>query len=172
MSDKTPLVGIVMGSASDMEHVESCMVVLRDLGVPFEATVASAHRTPERASEYARTATGRGLKVIIAVAGWAAHLPGVLAAYTTLPVIGLPIGSSPLGGTDALYAIVQMPPGVPVATVGINTGRNAGILAAQILALADEQLAANLVAMKQKMADKVVSAAQEIESEHGWAESE
>lgn len=159
MSEALPLVGIVMGSASDMEYVEPCIEVLRELQVPYEVTVASAHRTPERAAEYARTAQSRGLKVIIAAAGWAAHLPGVLAAYTTLPIVGLPIGSSPLGGKDALYAMVQMPPGVPVATVGINTGQNAAIVAAQILALNDPQLASRLEAMRQQMAQKVQAAA-------------
>lgn len=163
MSDASPLVGIVMGSASDMDHVQSCLDALDSLGVPHEVTVASAHRTPKRAAEYASSARERGLKVIVAAAGWAAHLPGVLAAYTTLPIIGLPIGSSPLGGTDALYAIVQMPPGVPVATVGINTGRNAGILAAQIIATNDEALERKLTAMKQQMAEKVIEAARGIE---------
>lgn len=160
MDTKCPLVGIVMGSASDLEHVQGCVDVLEELGVAHEVTIASAHRTPDRAAGYAKTARGRGIKVIIAAAGWAAHLPGVLAAYTTLPVIGLPIGSSPLAGTDALYAMVQMPPGVPVATVGINTGRNAGILAAQILALDDEDLAARLTEMKEQMAAKVEAASE------------
>jgi len=163
MSKKTPLVGIVMGSASDLEHVQPCVDALEQLGVALELTVASAHRTPERSAEYAKGAAARGLKVIIAAAGWAAHLPGVLAAYTNLPVIGLPIGSSPLGGTDALYAIVQMPPGVPVATVGINSGRNAGILAAQIIALGDEQVAARLLSARESMAQKVIAAARQIE---------
>lgn len=163
MADAKPLVGIVMGSSSDMEYVQACIDALESLGVPCEATVASAHRTPERAEKYARTARERGIKVIIAAAGWAAHLPGVLAAYTTLPIIGLPIGSSPLGGTDALYAIVQMPPGVPVATVGINTGRNAGILAAQIIATADDALAEKLAAMKRDMAEKVIADSRKVE---------
>ena len=157
-----PLVAVVMGSASDIEHVQPCLDVLKDLGVPFEVTVASAHRTPDRATEYARTAQERGIKVIIAAAGWAAHLPGVLAAYTILPIIGLPIGSSPLGGTDALYSIVQMPPGVPVACVGINTGRNAGILAAQILALSDAALTQRLTDLRQQMADSVMAAARKL----------
>jgi phosphoribosylaminoimidazole carboxylase PurE protein len=159
------LVGIVMGSASDMDLVRPCVEALRDLQVPYEITVASAHRTPERATEYARTARERGLQVIIAAAGWAAHLPGVLAAFTTLPVIGLPLAGSPLGGKDALYAMVQMPPGVPVATVGINTGQNAGVLAAQILATHDEALAGRLAEMKAAMAAKVIAAAEKVERE-------
>jgi phosphoribosylaminoimidazole carboxylase PurE protein len=164
MPTAQPLVGIVMGSASDLAQVQPCLDVLCELQIPYEATVASAHRTPDRAAEYARTARARGLKVIIAAAGWAAHLPGVLAAFTTLPVIGLPIGSSPLGGKDALYAMVQMPPGVPVATVGIDTGQNAGILAAQIIGAADDAVAARLQDMKQKMADKVVAAAEKLQA--------
>jgi phosphoribosylaminoimidazole carboxylase PurE protein len=162
MAETKPLVGVVMGSASDLEQVQGCLDALKELGVPYEVTVASAHRTPDRASEYAKTAAKRGLKVIIAAAGWAAHLPGVLAAYTTLPIIGLPLGGSPLGGKDALYAMVQMPPGIPVATVGINTGRNAGILAAQILAVSDEALSERLVGMRQKMAAKVIAAAEKL----------
>jgi phosphoribosylaminoimidazole carboxylase PurE protein len=141
------------------------MDALRDLQVPYEITVASAHRTPERATEYAKTARERGLQVIIAAAGWAAHLPGVLAAFTTLPVIGLPLTGSPLGGKDALYAMVQMPPGVPVATVGINTGQNAGILAAQILGTRDEALAGRLAEMKAALAAKVIAAAEKVERE-------
>lgn len=164
MSNAQPVVGIVMGSASDLAQVQPCLDVLGELGVPFEVSVASAHRTPDRAADYARTARDRGLKVIIAAAGWAAHLPGVLAAFTTLPVIGLPIGSSPLGGKDALYAMVQMPPGVPVATVGIDTGQNAGILAAQIIGVSDAAVAARLQDMKQKMADKVVAAAEKLQA--------
>jgi phosphoribosylaminoimidazole carboxylase PurE protein len=164
MSTEQPLIGVVMGSASDLAQVQPCLDVLRELQIPYEVTVASAHRTPERAAEYARTARERGLKVIVAAAGWAAHLPGVLAAFTTLPVIGLPIGSSPLGGKDALYAMVQMPPGVPVATVGIDTGQNAGILAAQILGATDEKIAGRLQEMKQRMAEKVMAAAEKLQA--------
>ena len=166
MASQPPVVGIVMGSASDLEHVQPCIDALRDLQIPHEVTVASAHRTPEEAAAYSSTARERGIKVLVAAAGWAAHLPGVLAAYTTLPVVGLPIASSPLGGTDSLYAMVQMPPGVPVATVGTNTGRNAGILAAQILALSDEQLAARLAAMKDEMAATVRAADEQVKREH------
>lgn len=161
----TPLVGIVMGSASDLTQVQPCIDMLKKLAIPFEATVCSAHRTPDRAAQYARTARERGLKVIIAAAGWAAHLPGVLAAFTTLPIIGLPLGGSPLGGTDALYAIVQMPPGVPVACVGINTGMNAALLAAQILGTCDDTIAACLAEQKLEMAAKVDEAAAKLESD-------
>lgn len=162
MSDGKAVVGIVLGSASDMAQVEPCVEVLKELDIAYELTVASAHRTPEEATAFARTARERGLKVIIAAAGWAAHLPGVLAAHTTLPIIGLPIGSSPLGGKDALYAMVQMPPGVPVATVGIDTGRNAGILAAQILGATDAAVAERLASMKEDMAEKVRQAARKL----------
>ncbi len=155
MSERPAHVGIVIGSESDLEVINSCLEMLQQLDIAHDVTVASAHRSPQRAQEYATTARGRGLKVIIAAAGWAAHLPGVLAAYTTLPVIGVPISSSPLGGLDALYSIVQMPPGVPVATVGIDTGRNAAILAAQILALNDSKLAERLAELKEEMCRSV-----------------
>jgi len=156
------LVGILMGSDSDLETMRPAAEALKELGVTYEATVLSAHRTPDRAAEYARSASERGLRVIIAGAGAAAHLPGVLAAYTTLPVIGVPIDSSPLKGVDALYAIVQMPPGIPVATVGINSARNAGLLAAEILALSDQELTARLQALRQSMAEKVQKAAAKV----------
>lgn len=152
------VVGIIMGSDSDWPVVEQAADVLDKLGVPWEATVASAHRTPERASAWASTAEQRGLKVIIAAAGLAAHLPGVVAAQTTLPVIGLPIGTGPLTGTDALYSIVQMPPGVPVASVGIDAGRNAGLLAVQIVATADGVLREKLYEHKQQQASRVIEA--------------
>lgn len=159
------LVGIVMGSDSDAKIMKDAADVLKELGVSYEATVASAHRTPERAATWAKTAADRGVKVIIAGAGQAAHLPGVLAAFTTLPIIGVPIDASPLQGVDALYAIVQMPPGIPVATVGINNARNAGLLAAQMLALSDADLAAKLQAMRQSMAAKVEEKARKVEQE-------
>ena len=170
MSSRTPLVGVVMGSLSDLDHVQPCLDVLDDLNVPYEVTVASAHRTPDDAATYAKTARARGCGVIVAAAGWAAHLPGVLAAYTTLPVVGLPIASSPLGGLDALYAMVQMPPGVAVATVGLNSGKNAGILAAQILALQDQELTARLGEMRADMAAKVRASAAEIGARHARAD--
>jgi 5-(carboxyamino)imidazole ribonucleotide mutase len=156
------MVLIILGSDSDLSVMQTCADALAELDVPFEITVASAHRTPDRASQLARTAESRGVKVIIAAAGWAAHLPGVLAAYTTLPVIGVPIGSSPLGGQDALYSIVQMPPGIPVATVGIDTARNAAILAAEILALSDAALSARLHDLRAKMAAAIETKAAEV----------
>jgi 5-(carboxyamino)imidazole ribonucleotide mutase len=159
------LVGIIMGSDSDAAVMKDAAEALKELGISYEATVASAHRTPERAAEWARTAADRGLKVIIAGAGMAAHLPGVLAAFTTLPVIGVPIESGPLKGVDALYAIVQMPPGIPVATVGINNARNAGLLAAEMLALSDETIAQGLRDMRAKMAAKVAEKAVKVEQE-------
>ena len=151
MAEKAPQVGIVMGSDSDLEIMRPALEMLQQLGISFEATVASAHRSPQRAAEYAQTAQQRGIKVIIAAAGWAAHLPGVIAAYTILPVIGVPVSSSPIGGLDALYSIVQMPPGVPVATVGVDTAKNAGLLAAQILALSDTKLSERLQNLKEQM---------------------
>ena len=146
------VVGIVMGSQSDMAVMEKAAGVLERFGVDYEIEVMSAHRQPERVSEYARSAKERGLKVIIAGAGLAAHLPGVVAAHTTLPVIGVPLYQEGLAGADALYSCVQMPPGVPVATVAIGGAKNAGVLAVQILALADERLAAVLDDFKQELA--------------------
>jgi 5-(carboxyamino)imidazole ribonucleotide mutase len=161
MADKAnPLVLIVMGSDSDLPAVKPAAETLDALGLPHEMHVASAHRTPERATALAAQARGRGLKVIIAAAGGAAHLAGVLAAHTTLPVIGVPIASASgtLDGMDALLATVQMPGGVPVATVAINGARNAALLAAEIIATGDEALAAKLDAMRKDMADKVQAA--------------
>ena len=139
-----PVVGILMGSESDLEVMKRAAQVLEAFGVPHEMRISSAHRMPEETFAYARSARERGLKVLIAGAGMAAHLPGVLAAATTLPVIGVPLSSSPLGGTDALYAIVQMPPGIPVATVAIDGAKNAAYLAVEILALHDQALARRL----------------------------
>ncbi len=150
-----PLVGIVLGSDSDLPRMNECRRVLDDFGVGSEMRILSAHRVPDEVARYGREARGRGLKVLVAGAGLAAHLPGVLAAYTTLPVIGVPLAAGALNGLDALYAIVQMPPGVPVATVGIDGARNAGLLAVQMLALADSQLAARLAAYKQELAETV-----------------
>jgi len=139
-----PIVGIVMGSASDLPTMRKAADVLVGLGVACEMGVRSAHRNPEGAVEYGRTAAERGLKVVIAGAGGAAHLPGVLAAVTLLPVIGVPVGLKNLDGLDSLLSIVQMPSGIPVATVGVDAAANAGILAARILALADPELADRL----------------------------
>ena len=151
---------IVMGSDSDLPVVKPAAEALESLGIPYEMHVASAHRTPERSIALATGARDGGLKVIIAAAGGAAHLAGVLASHTTLPVIGLPIAapSGTLGGMEALLATVQMPSGVPVATVAINGARNAALLAAEILATSDEALAAKLDAMRKEMAEKVQAA--------------
>lgn len=135
-----PRVGIIMGSDSDLPVMQEAAQILREFGVPFEMTIVSAHRTPGRLYDYAREARGRGIGVIIAGAGGAAHLPGMAAAITELPVIGVPVKTSALGGQDSLLSIVQMPGGVPVATVAINGAKNAGILAAQILGAGDPDL--------------------------------
>jgi 5-(carboxyamino)imidazole ribonucleotide mutase len=154
----SPLVGIIMGSDSDFKVMEEALEVFEDFDVACEFRVLSAHRTPNLASAYAREAAGRGLKIIIAGAGWAAHLAGVLAGETILPVIGVPIDSSPLRGIDALLATVQMPPGVPVATMSIGKGgaRNAALFAVQILALGDPALAYKFRRHKEKMAEQVL----------------
>ena len=140
-----PLVSVIMGSTSDLPIMEKALNLLNDMEIPFEVLALSAHRTPAQVEEFARGAKARGVKVIIAAAGMAAHLPGVIAAMTPLPVIGVPIKST-IEGMDALLAIVQMPPGIPVATVGINAALNAAILATQMLALADEAVAAKVEA--------------------------
>jgi 5-(carboxyamino)imidazole ribonucleotide mutase len=150
----TAVVGIVMGSDSDWPTMKAAAKVLREFGIASEAHVMSAHRTPEDVAEYARTAHTRGLRVIIAGAGGAAHLAGVVAAFTPLPVIGVPIKSKALGGLDSLLAIVQMPSGVPVATVAIGGARNAGILAAQILGTGDKTLQARLLKFKRQLAQE------------------
>ena len=158
----TPLVGIVMGSDSDWPLVQKAADTLRSFGVPFEVRVMSAHRTPDVACEYASTAEQRGLKVIIAAAGLAAHLGGVLAAHTVLPVIGIPMPGGPLNGQDALYATVQMPSGIPVATVGIGNAANAALLAVQILGTADNGLRTKLADYKAAMRQKVIEADEKI----------
>lgn len=150
-----PLVGIVMGSDSDLQVMKSAAEILEEFGVDYEMTVISAHRSPKRAIEYASTATERGLEVIIAGAGGAAHLPGVLAAMTPLPVIGVPIKTKTLDGLDSLYSIVQMPSGIPVATVSINGAKNAGILAAQIISVVDNTLRTKIVEYKKLLAKEV-----------------
>lgn len=157
-----PLIGILMGSDSDLAVMQEAAKVLEEFGVAYEITVCSAHRTPARAHEYATTAISRGLKVIIASAGGAAHLAGSLAANTTLPVIGVPINWK-LNGLDALLSTAQMPPGVPVATVGIDAGKNAGLLAIQILATSDAVLAQKLIDSKNKIAEQVNQKAKKLE---------
>ncbi len=163
-----PRVGIVMGSDSDLETMQACAETLDDFGVPYELRVISAHRTPEAAHEYAGTAATRGLGVIIAAAGGAAHLAGVMASITPLPVIGVPIQTSALGGLDSLLSTVQMPRGVPVATVAIGKAGavNAAILAVQILATADEGLRKQVVAHKARLAEKVADADAKVRARH------
>ena len=157
----TPIVSIIMGSTSDLPVLEKAAKLLDDFEIPFEMNALSAHRTPKEVTEFAENAEKRGIKVIIAAAGMAAHLPGVIAAQTTVPVIGLPIKSS-FEGMDALLAIVQMPPGIPVATVGVNAGLNAAILAVQILAVGDENIAEKFKNYKKGLEDKIVKANEEL----------
>ena len=152
MSDKKPLVGILMGSDTDWPTMKAAADVCAEFGIACEAKVISAHRTPRDLEQYASGAIERGLRVIIAGAGGAAHLPGVTAAFTTLPIIGVPIESKSLKGLDSLLSIVQMPPGVPVATVGIGAGKNAGLLAVQIIGVSDERVGKALLAFKDKLA--------------------
>jgi len=149
-------IGIVMGSDSDLSVVKKATDLLEGFGISYEVVIASAHRVPSRVEEYAKTAEERGIEVIIAVAGLAAHLPGVLAAQTVLPVIGLPIGAGALNGVDALYSIVQMPKGIPVATVGIDNGVNAALLAMQFLAAKDKGVREILRDYKQQMAEQII----------------
>ncbi len=155
-------VSIIMGSTSDLPVMEAAAKFLNDMHIPFEINALSAHRTPEKVEEFAKNAHHRGIRVIIAAAGMAAHLPGVIAAMTTLPVIGVPIKAS-LEGLDALLAIVQMPPGIPVATVGINGAQNAAILAAEILAIADPVLHSQMIIFKEDLKKKIIKANEELE---------
>jgi len=157
----TPLISIIMGSTSDLPVMEEAAKVLNELQIPFEMNALSAHRTPDKVEVFAKSAAGRGIKVIIAGAGMAAHLPGVIAAMTPLPVIGVPIKSS-LEGLDSLLAIVQMPPGIPVATVAINGARNAGILAAQIIATGNDDLMKRMVSFKDDLKDKIIKANEDL----------
>ena len=159
----TPVVSIIMGSTSDLPVMEKAAKVFDDFEIPFEIHALSAHRTPAEVEQFAKTAKERGIKVIIAAAGMAAHLPGVIASMTTLPIIGVPINAS-LDGMDALLAIVQMPPGIPVATVGINGAMNAALLAVQMLAVGDEELQAKLVNHKEDLKKKIVQANNELAS--------
>ena len=147
-----PLVGIIMGSKSDSEAMQPCTDTLEEFGVPYELIVASAHRAPEKVAEWSKGAAARGMKVIIGAAGKAAALPGVVASHTTLPVIGVPMKTSDLGGLDSLLSIVQMPKGVPVACVAINGARNAALLAIQIIATGDAALAGKFAAFKAEQA--------------------
>ena len=154
MAEQTqPLVGVIMGSQSDMPVMEGCTKQLEELGVPYELVVYSAHRTPDKVHEWAGTAADRGIKVIIAAAGKAAHLGGVVAAFTPLPVIAVPMKTSDLGGLDSLLSMVQMPTGVPVATVAINGAKNAAILACQMLGTSMPEYREKIVALKEQMAN-------------------
>ncbi len=156
-----PVVSIIMGSTSDMPVMEKAAEILNTFRIPFEINALSAHRTPAEVEKFSKEAAGRGIKVIIAAAGMAAHLPGVIASMTSVPVIGVPIKAS-LEGLDALLAIVQMPPGIPVATVGINAAQNAGILAAQIVAQSDEEVMKELIKYKESLKKKIVQANEEL----------
>lgn len=153
MTEQTPLVGIIMGSKSDMPAMEPCMEQLDAFGVPYEVKIASAHRKPDVVHEWAAGAHGRGMKVIIAAAGKAAHLGGVVAAFTPLPVIAVPMKTSDLGGLDSLLSMVQMPSGVPVACVAINGAKNAAVLAVQMMGTGDEAMREKVIAFKREMAE-------------------
>jgi len=157
----TPKVSIIMGSTSDLQVMQKAAEFFDEMKIPFEMQALSAHRTPAEVEKFAKGAKERGIQVIIAAAGMAAHLPGVIASMTTVPVIGVPIKST-LGGMDALLAIVQMPPGIPVATVGIDASLNAAILAAQILSVADEDLQSKLADFKENLKKKIVKANEEL----------
>lgn len=146
-----PIVGIVLGSGSDLTVMKKAAEVLNEIGVPYEMDISSAHRLPDKTAEYARNARGRGIEVIIAGAGMAAHLAGVISAHTTLPVIGVPLTSGPLGGEDALYSTVQMPPGIPVATVAIDGAKNGSYLACSILSIKYPEIADRLEAFRENM---------------------
>jgi 5-(carboxyamino)imidazole ribonucleotide mutase len=166
-----PLVGIIMGSQSDLKIMKDAAEVLEELGIQYELTIVSAHRTPQRLVDYASTARSRGLKVVVAGAGGAAHLPGMIASLTSLPIIGVPIKSSnSIDGWDSILSILQMPAGVPVATVALDGARNAGILAAQILGAADKGVSKKLDQFKRALKAKVESAAKKIES-RGWKDA-
>ena len=158
-----PIVSIIMGSTSDLPVMEKAAEILNNFRIPFEMNALSAHRTPEEVEKFAKNAEARGIKVIIAAAGMAAHLPGVIAAMTPLPVIGVPIKAS-LEGLDSIFSILQMPPGIPVATVGVNAAQNAGILAAQIIATGDKEIMAAVVKYKESLKKKIVEANEELKS--------
>jgi 5-(carboxyamino)imidazole ribonucleotide mutase len=161
-----PIVGIVLGSDSDLPIMEETARILQEFGVSYEMTIASAHRSPELAAEYARTAEERGLAVIISGAGMAAHLPGVLAAYSCLPVIGVPLKGGALSGLDDLYSVVQMPPGVPVAAVAVDGARNAALLAIQMLSIKDMELRERFRDYKQELAKKTAEKAEKLKTNY------
>ncbi|MDI6717255.1 MAG: 5-(carboxyamino)imidazole ribonucleotide mutase [Actinomycetota bacterium] len=164
MATQKPLVGILMGSDSDLEVMEKAAKLLKEMGVPYEMDISSAHRLPDKTAEYARTARNRGLAVIIAGAGMAAHLAGVIASHTTLPVIGVPIKSGALKGVDALYSTVQMPPGVPVATVAINGAENAAYLACQILSISNPEIAKRLEEKREETRRKLAEKSEKLKA--------
>ncbi len=157
------MIGIIMGSDSDLPVMKEAAVFLDEIGVEYELTVVSAHRTPDRLINYAKCAREKGIKVIIAGAGGAAHLPGMVAAMTSVPVVGVPVKTSTLSGVDSLYSIVQMPPGIPVATVAINGAKNAGILAAEIIGTFDDAVYSKVDAYKKSLEDMVLGKAEELE---------
>ncbi|SHI13406.1 5-(carboxyamino)imidazole ribonucleotide mutase [Clostridium intestinale] len=159
-----PIVGIIMGSDSDLPVMKEAAEILAQFEVPYEMTIVSAHRTPDKLYSYSKEAKDRGIKVIIAGAGGAAHLPGMVAAMTALPVVGVPVKTSTLNGVDSLYSVVQMPPGVPVATVAINGAKNAGILAAQILGTVDEKVYNAVDKYKKDLESMVLKKAEDLES--------
>ena len=158
-----PVVSIIMGSTSDLPVMEKAAEILNNFRIPFEMNALSAHRTPEEVEKFAKNAEARGIKVIIAAAGMAAHLPGVIASMTPIPVIGVPIKAS-LEGLDSIFSILQMPPGIPVATVGVNAAQNAGILAAQIIATGDKVIMAEVVKYKESLKKKIVQANEELKA--------
>lgn len=160
---KKPVVAVIMGSDSDLSVVKNAISVLNEFNVPHEVLIISAHRSPDVTTKYAKTAKKAGIKVIIAAAGGAAHLAGVIASHFPLPVIGIPIKTSTLNGVDSLYSIVQMPPGIPVATVGINAAKNAGLLAVQILSIEDKKLAKAMMEYKKKLAGKVINKSKKLQ---------
>jgi 5-(carboxyamino)imidazole ribonucleotide mutase len=158
-----PIVSIIMGSTSDLKVIEKAAQILNDFRIPFEMNALSAHRTPEEVEKFAKGAAKRGIKVIIAAAGMAAHLPGVIASMTPLPVIGVPINAS-LEGLDSIFSILQMPPGIPVATVGVNAAQNAGILAAQIIGTGNDEILKEVVKYKESLKNKSVEVNTELKN--------
>jgi 5-(carboxyamino)imidazole ribonucleotide mutase len=158
-----PIVSIIMGSTSDLPVMTKAAEILNDFRIPFEMNALSAHRTPEEVEKFAKNAHSRGIKVIIAAAGMAAHLPGVIASMTPVPVIGVPINAS-LEGLDSIFSILQMPPGIPVATVGVNAAQNAGILAAQVIATGDETIMKEVIKYKESLKKKIVQANEELKT--------
>jgi 5-(carboxyamino)imidazole ribonucleotide mutase len=159
MPKRKPIVGIIMGSDSDLAVMHEASLMMDELDIPYEITIVSAHRTPDRLVEYAKAAHSRGLKVIIAGAGGAAHLPGMVASMTHLPVIGVPVQSKTMSGVDSLYSIVQMPPGIPVATMAINGAKNAGLFAGKIIAISNKEVEQKLIAYRQFSSDTVLDKA-------------